>query len=61
QGTIHLIRAEGNYEAQDDWTEATKGERINHYATGIHREMIDPPYLPKNALIINSILNPKQS
>jgi amino acid adenylation domain-containing protein len=61
QGTIHLIRAEGNYEAQDDWTQATKGERINHYATGIHREMIDPPYLPKNALIINSILNPKQS
>jgi amino acid adenylation domain-containing protein len=61
QGTIHLIRAEGNYEAQDDWIQATKGERINHYATGIHREMIDPPYLPKNALIINSILNPKQS
>jgi thioesterase domain-containing protein len=56
-----LIRAEGNYEAEDDWTQATKGERINHYAVGVHREMIDPPYLQKNALIINSILNSEKS
>ena len=56
-GTIHLIRAEGNYDVEDDWIQATKGQRINYYASGVHREMIDPPYLQKNATIINSILN----
>ena len=52
-GTIHLIRAEGNYDVEDDWIQATKGQRINYYASGVHREMIDPPYLQKNATIIN--------
>jgi len=56
-GTIHLIRAEGNYDVQDDWIQATKGQRINYYASGVHREMIDPPYLQPNATIINRILN----
>ncbi|RAM50565.1 MAG: non-ribosomal peptide synthetase [Hapalosiphonaceae cyanobacterium JJU2] len=56
-GNIHLIRAEGNYDVEDDWIEATKGQRINHYAYGVHREMIDPPYLQQNATIINAILN----
>ncbi|MCF4967182.1 non-ribosomal peptide synthetase [Nostoc sp. CMAA1605] len=56
-GNIHLIRAEGNYDYEDDWTQATKGRRINHYAYGVHREMIDPPYLNQNAAIINTILS----
>ncbi|OYE00826.1 non-ribosomal peptide synthetase [Nostoc sp. 'Peltigera membranacea cyanobiont' 232] len=56
-GTIHLVRAEENYDLEDDWTQATKRQRINHYAYGAHREMIDPPYLNQNAAIINAILN----
>lgn len=56
KGTIHLIRAEENYEREDDWTQATTGKRINYYASGIHREMIDFPYLPQNMTIINQIL-----
>ena len=60
QGNIHLIRAEGNYEAKDDWSQATKTQRINHYASGVHREMIDPPHLQQNALIIKSILRPEK-
>ncbi|WP_445627533.1 non-ribosomal peptide synthetase [Nostoc sp. DSM 114167] len=54
---IHLIRAEGNYDYEDDWIQATRGERINYYASGVHREMIDPPYLNQNATIINAILS----
>ncbi|TBR56852.1 McyC [Westiellopsis prolifica IICB1] len=56
-GNIHLIRAEGNYDVEDDWIQATKGQRINHYAYGVHREMIDTPYIQQNATIINAILN----
>ncbi|MFN6527758.1 amino acid adenylation domain-containing protein [Nostoc sp. ChiSLP03a] len=56
-GNIHLIRAEGNYEHEDDWIQATRGKRINHYASGVHREMIEPPYLNQNATIINAILS----
>nr|AGZ05277.1 McyC [Nostoc sp. 152] len=57
--TIHLIRAEENYDYEDDWIQATKSQRINHYAYGAHREMIDPPYLNQNSVIINAILNPE--
>jgi microcystin synthetase protein McyC len=56
-GTIHLIRAEGNYDVKDDWIKATRSKLINHYAYGVHREMIDPPYLNQNATIINEILS----
>ncbi|MCW5313968.1 amino acid adenylation domain-containing protein [Nostoc sp. KVJ3] len=56
-GTIHLIRAEENYHLEDDWIQATTSQRINHYAHGAHREMIDPPYLSQNATIINAILS----
>ncbi|MHC5820052.1 MAG: non-ribosomal peptide synthetase [Nostoc sp.] len=56
-GTIHLVRAEENYNLEDDWTQATKSQIINHYAYGAHREMIDPPYLNQNATIINAILS----
>jgi thioesterase domain-containing protein len=56
-GTIHLMRAEENYDFEDDWTQATKSQRINHYAYGAHREMSDPPYLNQNATIINAILS----
>lgn len=51
-GTIHLIRAEGNYDVEDDWIQATKGQRINHYAYGLHREMIDPPISSKTPLLL---------
>jgi microcystin synthetase protein McyC len=60
KGTIHLIRAEENHETEDDWTQATTGQRINHYASGIHREMIDPPYVQQNATIVDQILSPIQ-
>jgi microcystin synthetase protein McyC len=53
---IHLIRAEGNYNLEDDWGQATRGQVINYYAFGVHREMIDPPYLQQNASIINKLL-----
>ena len=53
---IHLIRAEENYQREDDWIQATTNQLINHYACGAHHEMIDPPYLNQNATIINSIL-----
>ena len=56
-GNIHLIRAEGNYDYEDDWIQATRGQRINYYAHGVHREIIDPPYLNQNATIINAILS----
>ncbi|MBD2776530.1 non-ribosomal peptide synthetase [Iningainema tapete] len=56
-GTIHLIRAEENYDCEDDWVQATRSQRINYYAYGAHREMIDPPYLNQNATIINAILS----
>ncbi|MDB9305423.1 amino acid adenylation domain-containing protein [Nodularia spumigena CS-591/12] len=56
-GTIHLMRAEENYDCEDDWTQATKSQRINHYAYGTHREMINPPYLNQNATMINAILS----
>ncbi|MEH2155519.1 non-ribosomal peptide synthetase [Nostoc sp.] len=56
-GTIHLLRAEESYDLEDDWTQATKNQRINHYAYGAHREMIDPPYLNQNVTIINAILS----
>jgi amino acid adenylation domain-containing protein len=56
-GTIHLVRAEENYDLEDDWTQATKRQKINHYAYGAHRQMIDPPYLNQNATIINAILS----
>ena len=51
------FRAEEDHETEDDWTQATTGQRINHYASGIHREMIDPPYVQQNVAIIDQILN----
>jgi amino acid adenylation domain-containing protein len=55
-GTIHLIRAQENYDFEDDWIQATRGKKINYYAYGTHPEMIDPPYLNQNGTIINTIL-----
>jgi amino acid adenylation domain-containing protein len=57
---IHLVRAEENHATPDDWSEASSQGRINHYARGPHRDLLEPPYLADNAALLRQLFERKE-
>ncbi len=53
---IYFLKAENNYHRIENWSECTDAGVTEFYASGIHGKMVDEPYVQKNAVILNKIL-----